>query len=293
MTIAPAKVAELQPDTDIEGWFACTKKEKLTARSGSPYLSVELRDASGKVSARAFRDASFLATQFDRGDVVHITGRVESFQGEAQINLRTIRRAENGEGPDAQEFLPAAYRDIDELDGFFEHLAAEITDPGYRAMLDALAADGKLREGLRTAPCSIGGHHAYLGGLLEHTVAVGTLARETWDLHRRLDHDLLLTAALLHDIGKTREFVLGAEITVSEPGRMLGHLELGGQIVRELAARAGGIDDERLLALLACVLHHHGPPGGGNRFASVEAQALYRINALDAGVKGALEGGPK
>ena len=88
----------------------------------------------------------------------------------------------------------------------------------------------RLRDALRTAPCTIGGHHAYLGGLLEHTVAVATLAKETWDLHRRLDSDLLITAALLHDIGKTREFVYGAEITQSEGGAMLGHLELGAQM---------------------------------------------------------------
>ena len=294
MAIAPPRVAELQPDTEVEGWFACTKKEKLTARSGAPYLSIELRDASGKVAARAFRDASFLASQFDRGDIVHVTGRVESFQDQAQINLRTIRRGEPGEAPEAQEFLPSAYRDVDELDGFFfDGLAADVTDPGLAGVLDALAADAALREGLRTAPCTIGGHHAYLGGLIEHSVAVATLARETWDLHRRLDHDLLITAALLHDIGKTREFELGAEIRVSEEGRLLGHLELGAQIVRELVARAGGVDQSRELALLNCVLSHHGPPGGGSRFASAEAQALYRINALDASVKGMLEGGAK
>ncbi len=285
----PALIAELQPDTEVDGVFACTKKQKLTARNGTPYLSVELRDSSGRIGARAFRDATFLASQFERGDIVHVAGRVESFQNEQQINLRSIKKAEPEEASDPTRFLPTAYRDIDELEGFFEHLAAEVHDEDYAKVLAALLADTELREGLRTAPCTIGGHHAYLGGLLEHTVAVATLARETQDLHRRLNVDLLVTAALLHDIGKVREFSYGAEIAQTDAGHLLGHLELGAQIVRELCAKAGRIERGRELALLNCLLSHHGPPGGGSNFASAEALALYRINSLDASVKGYLE----
>jgi 3'-5' exoribonuclease len=282
-------IAELVPDTEVDAVYACTKKEKRTARSGAPYLSVELRDATGRIGARAFRDASFLDAQFERGDIVRVAGRVESFQDQHQINLRSIKRASEQEAGDPGDFLPSAFRDVDELDGFFEHLAGEVSDPGFSALLGVLLSDAELRRELRTAPCTIGGHHAYLGGLLEHTVAVATLARETQDLHRRLDADLLTTAALLHDLGKIREFDYGAEIVVSQAGRMLGHVELGAQLIRELIGRAGGLSAERELALLSCVLSHHGPPGGGKNFASAEALALYRINALDAGVKGYLE----
>lgn len=292
MTTMPSpKIADLVPDSDVDGVFACTRKEKLTARSGTPYLSVELRDATGRIGARAFRDASFLAGQFERGDIVRVAGRVESFQDQAQINLRTIRRAEPGEGADPRDFLPAAYRDIDELEGFFEHLAREVHDPALGGLLEALLNDRELRDALRTAPCSRDGHHAYLGGLLEHTVAVGILAQQTCDLHRRLDSDLLIAAALLHDIGKTREFSFGAEIGTTDEGRLLGHLQLGASIIGDLAARAGGLPRERELALLNCVLSHHGPSGAAKGFASAEALALYRINAVDAGVKGALERG--
>lgn len=290
MTTGP-KIAELIPESDVEGVYACTRKEKLTARSGAPYLAVELRDATGRIGARAFRDASFLAGQFERGDIVRVAGRVESFQDKPQINLRTIRRAEPGEAADPREFLPAAYRDVDELEGFFEHLVREVHDPGLRGLLEALLTDRRLVDALRTAPCTRGGHHAYLGGLLEHTVAVAILAQQIADLHRRLDADLLIAAALLHDIGKTREFSFGAEIGVTEEGRLLGHLQLGARIVGELAGRAGGLPHERELALLNCVLSHHGPAGGAKGFASAEALALYRVNALDAGVKGAFEHG--
>ena len=227
----------------------------------------------------------------NRGDIVHVAGRVETFQDQRQINLRAIKRADPGEAADPRDFLPSAYRDVDELEGFFEHFVREVHDPSYARILSAFLADAALRDAMRTAPCTIGGHHAYLGGLLEHTVAVATLAQQTWDLHRRLDSDLLITAALLHDIGKTREFSYGAEISVSAEGRMLGHLQLGADLIRELAGRAGEVDPDRLLALLSCVLSHHGPVGGGSTFPSAEALALHRINAVDASIKSYLEGG--
>jgi 3'-5' exoribonuclease len=149
--------------------------------------------------------------------------------------------------------------------------------------------DATFRRDLRRAPCTRGGHHAYLGGLIEHTVAVATLALEAATLHGRLDSDLLLTAAILHDAGKTREFTYGASIELSEEGAMVGHVVLGQRLVR---ARAKEVAETRLLALEHCILGHHGPDAlPGKRFRSAEALALFRINALDAQIKGALEHG--
>jgi 3'-5' exoribonuclease len=121
-------------------------------------------------------------------------------------------------------------------------------------------------------------------------VAVTTLAHETCQLHPGLNSDLLLCAALTHDLGRTREFTYGAEIGLTDEGRLLGHLVIGERMLSERSA--GVLDDERRLALLHCVLSHHGVGSApGARFASPEALALYRLNAVDAAVKGALEHG--
>ncbi len=287
-TADPPTIATLRPGQELVGTFACTRKDRLTTRAGAPYLAVELRDRTGSVQARAFRDADTLAGRFDRGDLVLVAGRVERFRDELQVELRAIARDETVTA-DPAAFLPVAYRDLDELDGFLEHLAGEVRDPGYARLLNALLTDDTLRAEWRRAPCTRGGHHAYLGGLLEHTVAVGTLALETCVLHPRLRHDLLICAALVHDLGKTREFTYGAEIAISDEGRMLGHVELGVRLIGERAA-ALGLDDQRRLELEHCVLLHHGAEGS-KRFASAEAIALYRLNALDAGVKAVLEHG--
>jgi 3'-5' exoribonuclease len=279
-------IATLRAGDDVDAVFACSRKDRLVARSGLPYLALELRDRSGAIQARAFRDADLLAGRFERGELVRVRGRVDRFRDELQVEVAEISRAA---GADPAAFLPVAYRDVDELEGFLEHLAREIHDPGYARLLERLLGDAALREEWRRAPCTRSGHHAYLGGLLEHTVAVGTLALEADQLHPRLNSDLLLCAALVHDLGKTREFVYGAAIELSDEGRLLGHLVLGQQL---LEARTGELDAERRLALLHCVLCHHGPDAApGRRFGSPEALALYRLNALDASVKGALEHG--
>jgi 3'-5' exoribonuclease len=286
-------ISALRPGELVEGVFACSRKDRLFTRSGSPYLALELRDRSGTIQARAFRDADALAGRFERGELVHVSGRVERFRDQPVLEVLDIARVQEGTGdPDAgdpERFLPTAYRDLDELDGFLEHLAGEVHDRRFSAFLDRLLGDAELRSEWRRAPCTRAGHHAYLGGLLEHTVAVATLAYEICQLHQRLNQDLLLTAALVHDLGRTREFTYVAEIGLTDEGRLLGHLVLGEQIV---SARAGDLDDQRRLALLHCVLSHHGAASApGGRFGSVEALTLYRLNALDAGVKGAFEHG--
>jgi 3'-5' exoribonuclease len=282
-------LATLRPGDGVDGVFVCTRKERLAARTGAPYLALELRDRSGALPARVFRDADLQGGRFDAGELVRVSGRVVRFREQTQIELLRIERAADAQ-IDPTEFLPVAYRDLDELEGFLEHLAREVADPGYRRLLDELLGDRQFRVEFCAAACTRSGHHAYLGGLLEHSVAVATLAQELALGHPRLDSDLLICAAIVHDLGKTREFTYGASIELSEEGRLLGHLQIGLRLLRERAV--GVLDEPRMLALEHCVLCHHGADAApGGRFASVEALALYRLNGLDASVKGALEHG--
>ena len=291
-TAAAPTIAELRPGQRFRGDYGCVRKDRLTARNGTPYLSLELRDRSGSITGRAFRDVDRLAARFERGDPVRVLGRVERFRGELTAELDDVRRIE-GTDLEPERFLPAAYRSREELEGFLEHLTREVHDPALRSAVERSLLSGPAASEFRRAPCTRAGHHAYLGGLLEHTVSVGTLVGELCQLHPRLDSDLLMAAALLHDVGKTREFTYGAEFGLTEEGRLVGHVAIGAEIV---AASAADLAPERRAALLHCVLSHHGADGqrtgsGGRGFGSPEALALYRLNALDAGVKGALEHG--
>jgi 3'-5' exoribonuclease len=289
-TLAGPQVAELRQGQRFRGDYACVRKDRLTARNGSPYLALELRDRSGTIPARAFREVDRLSGRFDRGDAIRVSGKVERFRGDLVAEIEDIRVLDRAE-LDPAEFLPSAYRDAEELEGFLEHLTREVHDAGLRQVVQRVLFEQPLAAEFRRAPCTRGGHHAYLGGLIEHTVAVGTLVGDVCQLHPRLDSDLLMAAALVHDVGKVREFTYGADFELSEEGRLLGHLAIGAEIVGRAASE---LPEQRRAALLHCLLSHHGADsgrGGGRSFGSAEALALYRLNSLDAGVKGALEHG--
>jgi 3'-5' exoribonuclease len=293
---ASPTIADLRPGLRFRGRFGCTRKDRLTGRNGAAYLALELRDRTGTTAARVFREPDRVGARFERGDAVNVSGRVERYRGELAVELDDVRRLDPGSWEPA-EFLPVAYRSLEELEGFFEHLVREIHDPALRAVVERVTGTDPVASEFRRAPCTRGGHHAYLGGLLEHTVALGTLVLELSQLHPRLDSDLLMAAALVHDVGRTREFTYGADFGITEEGRLLGHLALGAQIV---TAACDGLEPERRVALLHCLLSHHGPDAAGRSraavgtrsgFGSPEALALYRLNSLEAGVKGALEQG--
>ena len=209
---------------------------------------------------------------------MRVLGRVASYGGRLQIEVRDLEKVEQG---DPLELVPGSRRDAETLEGFVEFLAGEIHHEGLAELVSRFVDDPGLRARMRSAPASET-HHAYAGGLLEHTVAVASLCRETAQLHPRLDPDLLLAAALLHDVGRTETFTGGVTIALSEEGRLLGHVLAGVRMI-DAGARELGLDDAVLLPLLNAVAGHHGPLEG-RRLETPEAIALHQANALDARV---------
>ena len=268
-----ATIAELVEDRTVEGVFAVAKKERRRTRAGAAYLALELVDASGRVDARVWNDVDLLDQRFGEGDAVRVLGRVERFGGKLQVQVRTVEAAEDA---DPAELTPSLRRDSDELDGFFEFLAAEISHEGLATVVDSFVRDADVRKALRSLPAAgDGGHHGYAGGLLEHTVGVATLCRETGQLHPRLRQDLVLAAALVHDVGRIRELGPGPAFRQSDEGRLLGHVHLGLRMIEE---RARDLDPAVLAELLHAVACHHDRPAA----RTAEAAVLYHANQLDA-----------
>ena len=266
-------IAELVEDRTVEGVFAVAKKERRRTRAGAPYLALELADASGRVEARVWNDVELLDQRFGEGDAVRVLGRVERFGGKLQVQVRSVETAEDA---DPTDFTPAMRRDADELDGFLEFLASEISHEGLGAVVGSFVADTAVRKALRTLPAAgADGHHGYAGGLLEHTVGVATLCRETAQLHPRLRHDILLAAALLHDVGRTRELGPGPAFRQTDEGRLLGHVHLGLRMIEE---RGAELETAVLAELLHAVACHHDRSAA----RTAEAAVLYHANQLDA-----------
>ena len=268
-------IAELVPDRTVEGVFAVARKERRRTKSGAPYLVLELVDPSGRIEARIWRDVELLDGRFGEGDAVRVLGRVERFRDRLQLDVRSVEAAD---GEDPAAYAPAMRRDPEELDGFLDFLAAELAHPGLASLVGAMLGDDELRSAFRSLPAAgADGHHGYAGGLLEHTVGVATLCRETAQLHPRRRGDLLLAAALLHDAGRTRELGRGPSFAPTAEGRLLGHVHLGLRLIEGRAAETG-LDADVLTELLHAVAGHH----DRQACRTAEAAALYHANQLDA-----------
>jgi 3'-5' exoribonuclease len=264
-------IAELAEDRVVEGTFAVARKQRLRTRGGSPYLALELVDPSGRIDARVWSDVDLLDKRFSEGDAVRVLGRVERFRDRLQLEVRSLEPAE----ADPATLVPESRRDVEELDGFFEFLAFEISHPGLRELLGLFVGDADFRARLRTLPATPDAHHSYSGGLLEHTVAVTSLCREAAQVHPRLRSDLLLAAALLHDVGRVRELDRGPLFLPTDEGKLLGHVHLGLRLIEE---QAGGLQTDVRAELLHAVACHHDPRAA----RTAEASVLYHANQLDA-----------
>jgi 3'-5' exoribonuclease len=254
-------IAELVEDGVVDAVYAVTRKERLRTRAGAPYLALELADPSGRIPARVWNDVELLERRFDAGDAVRVLGRVEKFRDRLQLEVRTLEPSD----ADPTKLAPALRRDADELQGFLDFLVGEIAHEGLRAIVARVLATAALRA----YPATPDSHHSYAGGLLEHTVGVATLCRETAQLHPRLRSDLLLAAALVHDAGRTRELGPPPTFAATEDGRLLGHVHLGLRLLEEANAPS---------ELLHAVAVHHDLRAA----RTAEAAALYHANQLDA-----------
>jgi 3'-5' exoribonuclease len=265
-------IAELTEDRTVDAVYAVARKRRLTTKTGAPYLAIDLVDPTGRIEARIWQDVEMFDRRFAEGDAVRILGRVERYGNRLQLQVRSLDATDI----DPATLSPTMRRDADELDGFLEFLAGEITHPGLASVVGGILADRVVRESLRALPAAgADGHHGYAGGLLEHTVGVATLCRETAQLHPRLRSDLLLAAALLHDLGRARELERGPAFRQTPEGRLLGHVHLGLRLIEERSAALDAAVRTDLLHAVAC--HHDRQVA-----RTAEASVLYHANQLDA-----------
>jgi len=263
-------ISELIADRTVECVYAVARKQRRTTRKGAPYLALELVDPTGRIEGRIWNDVELLDGRFAEGDAVRVLGRVERFDDRLQLEIRSVEPAAD----DPAGLSPRLRRDADELDGFLEFLAGELSHAGLAAVVGAFLGDAEVRQALRELPAAET-HHAYAGGLLQHTVGVATLVRETTQLHQRLRSDLVLAAALLHDLGRIRELGRGPAFRPTDEGRLLGHVHLGLRLIEE---RATTVDAAVRAELLHAVASHHDRNGA----RTAEAAVLYHANQLDA-----------
>lgn len=283
-------IADLRPGMQVDEVYLVMSKEVRTTKSGKPFLKLRVGDRSGGVDCMVWENAERLSEGFRQGDLVRVRARASEYAGKVQLEAGDLQLS-TAEAIDPRAFLPATYRDVEELKGFLRYHVESVYDRDLRALLDSFFGDADFLERFANAPAAKSFHHAYLGGLLEHTVTVTGLADHVCQQYGRINRDLLITAALLHDVGKVEELTYDRSIDYSDAGRFLGHVILGVNLVTARAARLPDMPEEKLQLLLHAIVSHHGELewGSPKRPKTLEALIIHHLDNLDAKVKGFLE----
>lgn len=276
-------VIDLKPGEPIDDDFLLAQSELRSARNDSLYLSLELRDRSGTISGRMWDASQIVYETFKVDEFVHVKGRVEQYRDDVQISVKALSQ------PDLsslrlRDFLPQSPKDPDEMEKELREVLDMVEDPDYRRLNAAFMEDEARMAAFRNAPAAVANHHAYLGGLLEHTLSMARIAATVADHYPEVRKDILLTGVLFHDIGKTVELRFNRNFRYSDSGQLIGHLTQGVLIVRDKARELEGFPDEKLTPLMHMILSHHGEREYGSPVLPMtpESFALHFIDNLDA-----------
>lgn len=277
------RIADIVPNQDVDGIFAVEEKQLRTAKNGKPFLTLKLRDKTGTVTARLWENAAETAQTLAGRKVVRVHGRSELFRDELQLQLHTAQPVPEAD-LNPSDFLPVCPKDIHTLWQELRALLHGLTKKPHRALVQCFLADADLMKRFRTAPGAKSVHHAYLGGLLEHTVAVMRLTTLIADQYPALDREVLLLGAFLHDMGKIQEYTYDLVIDHSDVGRLVGHVVLGVEILNTKLALCKDFPSETAMVLKHLILSHHGEIeyGAVQKPMTREALALHLADDLDA-----------
>jgi 3'-5' exoribonuclease len=276
-------IKDIRPGEEVKSVFFTQRKELRKTRRGDPYISLELADRSGSVEAKIWDQVAKYKDSFSEKEFVAVNGRAGIYQDQLQLEIKTIRRCREEE-VDLEQFLRKARADLVELEETLRLLVSELKERNLRELLDRLLEDEGFMERFRRAPAAKSYHHPYLGGLLEHTVSVALVCDKVCNLYPGVDRELLISAAILHDVGKIKELEYGRAILYSDEGRFLGHLVLGDEMVRELIQDMPGFPPELEMRLRHAILSHHGELewGSPKQPMTMEALILHHVDNLDA-----------
>lgn len=267
----------------FDAFFLVLQKQQRMTKSNKPYFNLILGDKSGQVEGRIWDPSDSRVGEFERGDIVKVRGCVSRFDDRLQMKVDQLRKAAPGE-VEKTDLLPCTTCDVDELWQELLGFVESFTDPDLKLLLNTLLADSGLAQAYREAPAAKQLHHAWLGGLLEHVVSLLTLADRVAPHYPVLHRDLLLTGVVLHDIGKVQELTWDLGFEYSVEGVLLGHIQMGLQMVEKAIDSLPGFPPRLKTLVLHLILSHHGKLEFGSPKLPMipEALVLNFVDDLDA-----------
>lgn len=283
-------VNELEAGQPVDETFVLAEKNLSQKKDGGYYMTVSLSDKTGTIRGVAWDNIEHLRELADAGDFIRVRGTVSEYRGALQIVVKALERQAAGDIC-AADFMPSSSRDPEAMLKKLIGISHTVTEPHLRSLLQAFWADAAFVENFKIAPAAKHMHHAYLGGLLEHTLSVALLAERAAEHYSGIDRDLLLTGAILHDIGKIREFVYDRRIDYSDEGRLINHIGIGLEMVHEKMADLSDFPSRTARLVKHMLVSHH----GNREFGSpeppkiLEAVMLHYLDEIDSKVNGIRE----
>jgi 3'-5' exoribonuclease len=283
-------ISAMSSGQKINDVFVLAEKFLGHKKDGDPYLTITLADKSGRMNGVVWDHVNDIITGVNAGDIVHVEGGVGEYKGDLQLVVQRMRACRD-ESFDPSDFIPATGRDVD---GMFERLKelTELFSAWYlKELFGAFWADETLVRLFKTAPAAKKMHHAYIGGLLEHTLSMATLADKIARHYSGIDRDLLVAGTILHDMGKIREFEYTYRIDYSNEGRLLSHIVIGIELLEEKIRTIQAFPVEQAILLKHMIVSHHGTRefGSPEPPKTVEAVLLNYIDEIDSKVNGIRE----
>lgn len=277
-------IKDLKEGDRVFDIYLCKHKQAAVTKNGKPYENVIIQDKTGTMDAKVWEPNNPGIDDYDTLDYIEVYGEVTNFQGALQVNVKRIRRCKEEEY-NPGDYLPVSSKDIQEMFGELKALIQSIKNPYYKQLLeDFFVKDEGFAKKFCNSSAAKTVHHGFVGGLLEHTLSVTKLCDFYCTSYPVLKRDLLLTAAICHDIGKVREISPFPENDYTNEGQMLGHIVMGAQMIGERAAKIEGFPKDLLMQLQHCILAHHGKYEYGSPKipAIIEAVALNYADDTDA-----------
>ncbi len=271
----------------VESVFLVREKITAMAKNGKPYMTLKLMDRTGEVEARIWDRVDHFSRLFEKDDFVLVNAKASVYMGKMQIVVQDLRRVEE-QLVDLADFLPVSERDQQQMRQELDELLASLTDPHIEALLRAFFDDPQFFEKYRLAPAAKGMHHVYLGGLLEHSLAVSALACDIGARYPQVNRDLLIAGALLHDVGKVDELCYQRSFDYTDEGKLLGHIIIGVQMIEDRVRQLPDFPQELAVMIKHLLLSHHGQYefGSPKRPKFIEAVVLNFIDDLDSKING-------
>ncbi len=276
-------IADLQPAQLVTGVFLVQSKDIRPKKTGEPYLALNLADRTGDIDAKMWDNVDKVIDTFERDDFVRVKGLPAIYQNKLQFTVHNLQRVAENE-VELGDFFPASRRDPAEMFAELRGIIAGMANPHLRGLLNAIFDDPDIAPRYQRAPAAKTIHHAWLGGLIEHVLSLCTLCKLVVPHYPGVDMDLMLTGAILHDIGKIEELTYERSFNYSDAGQLIGHIIIGARIVDEKTRLIPGFPGRLKTLVEHLILSHHGELAFGSPKVPMcaEAMLLHHLDNLDS-----------